>query len=159
MRSLVILWSHTLLYALGLPFSSFFLSFLLSCSLPSYSLLSHWSHECMLTLLLCAIARRYPDLFEELNKKPPSGALFYGPPGCGKTLLAKAMANECEANFISIKGPQLLSKWVGEAEGNVRGIFDKARQAAPCILFFDEVRSSSGATGNRATGSNSHRQY
>ena len=91
---------------------------------------------------------KYPDLFDELNKRPPSGALFYGPPGCGKTLLAKAMANECEANFISIKGPQLLSKWVGESEGNVREIFDKARQSSPCILFFDELDSIARSRGS-----------
>ena len=67
--------------------------------------------------------------------------LFYGPPGCGKTLLAKAIANECGANFISIKGPELLTMWFGESEANVRDLFDKARAAAPCILSFDEVRS------------------
>lgn len=82
---------------------------------------------------------KYPELFEQQGIQPPKGALFYGPPGCGKTLMAKAMANECSSNFISIKGPQLLTKWWGESEENVRGIFDKARQAAPCILFFDEL--------------------
>lgn len=73
--------------------------------------------------------------------------LFYGPPGCGKTLLAKAVANECSANFISIKGPELLSKWFGEAESNVRDIFDKARSAAPCVMFFDELDSVATARG------------
>ena len=72
---------------------------------------------------------------------PSRGALFYGPPGCGKTLLAKAIANECQANFISVKGPELLTKWFGESEANVREIFDKARQSAPCVLFFDELDS------------------
>ena len=67
--------------------------------------------------------------------------LFYGPPGCGKTLLAKAIANECQANFISIKGPELLTMWFGESEANVRDVFDKARQSAPCVLFFDELDS------------------
>jgi AAA+ superfamily predicted ATPase len=67
------------------------------------------------------------------------GVLFYGPPGCGKTLLAKAIANMCGVNFISIKGPELLTMWFGESEANVRDLFDKARAAAPCILFFDEV--------------------
>ena len=62
-------------------------------------------------------------------------------PGCGKTLLAKAIANECQANFISIKGPELLTMWFGESEANVRDIFDKARTAAPCVLFFDELDS------------------
>jgi len=72
---------------------------------------------------------------------PSKGVLFYGPPGCGKTLLAKAIANECQANFISVKGPELLTMWFGESEANVRDIFDKARQAAPCVLFFDELDS------------------
>ena len=72
---------------------------------------------------------------------PSKGVLFYGPPGCGKTLLAKAIANECQANFISVKGPELLTMWFGESEANVREIFDKARQAAPCVLFFDELDS------------------
>jgi len=73
--------------------------------------------------------------------KPSKGVLFYGPPGCGKTLLAKAVANECSANFISVKGPELLTMWFGESEGNVREVFDKARGAAPCVLFFDELDS------------------
>jgi transitional endoplasmic reticulum ATPase len=73
--------------------------------------------------------------------KPGKGVLFYGPPGCGKTLMAKAIASECSANFISIKGPELLTMWFGESEANVRDVFDKARQAAPCVLFFDELDS------------------
>merc|ERR1719154_1085663 len=72
---------------------------------------------------------------------PSRGVLFYGPPGCGKTLLAKAIANECQANFVSIKGPELLTMWFGESEANVRDVFDKARSAAPCVLFFDELDS------------------
>ncbi len=72
---------------------------------------------------------------------PPRGALMFGPPGCGKTLLAKAMANECSANFISVKGPQLLTMWFGESEANVRDVFSKARMSAPCVLFFDELDS------------------
>merc|ERR1719473_873953 len=71
--------------------------------------------------------------------QPSKGVLFYGPPGCGKTLLAKAIANECQANFISIKGPELLTMWFGESESNVRELFDKARGAAPCVLFFDQL--------------------
>ena len=74
--------------------------------------------------------------------------LFYGPPGCGKTLLAKAIANECQANFISIKGPELLTMWFGESEANVRELFDKARGAAPCVLFFDELDSIARARGS-----------
>ena len=73
--------------------------------------------------------------------QPSKGVLFYGPPGCGKTLLAKAVANECSANFISIKGPELLTMYFGESEANVRNIFDKGRAAAPCVLFFDELDS------------------
>jgi transitional endoplasmic reticulum ATPase len=79
---------------------------------------------------------------------PSKGVLFYGPPGCGKTLLAKAIANECQANFISIKGPELLTMWFGESEANVRELFDKARQAAPCVLFFDELDSIARARGS-----------
>ena len=82
---------------------------------------------------------KYPELFKHMDAKPPKGILLYGPPGTGKTLLAKAVANESEANFISVKGPELLSKWVGESERAVREIFRKARQAAPSIIFFDEI--------------------
>ncbi|KAG0060005.1 AAA ATPase cdc48, partial [Podila epicladia] len=78
---------------------------------------------------------------------PSRGVLFYGPPGCGKTLLAKAIANECQANFISIKGPELLTMWFGESEANVRDVFDKARAAAPCVMFFDELDSIAKARG------------
>jgi len=80
---------------------------------------------------------KYPEFFERLKMKPPKGVLLFGPPGTGKTLLAKAAANESEANFISVKGPELLSKWVGESERAVRETFRKAKQAAPCIIFFD----------------------
>eukprot|EP01061_Rhynchopus_euleeides_P025189 TRINITY_DN4065_c0_g2_i2.p1 TRINITY_DN4065_c0_g2~~TRINITY_DN4065_c0_g2_i2.p1 ORF type:complete len:818 (+),score=435.72 TRINITY_DN4065_c0_g2_i2:175-2454(+) len=89
----------------------------------------------------------YPWKFEKFGISPSKGVLFYGPPGCGKTLLAKAVANECQANFISIKGPELLTMWFGESEANVREIFDKARQAAPCVLFFDELDSIAKARG------------
>ena len=80
----------------------------------------------------------HPEKFEKFGMSPSKGVLFYGPPGCGKTLLAKAIANECQANFISVKGPELLTMWFGESEANVREIFDKARQSAPCV-FFDEL--------------------
>ncbi|KAK7281937.1 hypothetical protein RIF29_10331 [Crotalaria pallida] len=83
----------------------------------------------------------HPEKFEKFGMSPSKGVLFYGPPGCGKTLLAKAIANECQANFISVKGPELLTMWFGESEANVREIFDKARQSAPCVLFFDELDS------------------
>lgn len=83
----------------------------------------------------------HPEKFEKFGMSPSRGVLFYGPPGCGKTLLAKAVANECQANFISIKGPELLTMWFGESEANVRDVFAKARAAAPCVLFFDELDS------------------
>ncbi|MBS7644990.1 MAG: CDC48 family AAA ATPase [Candidatus Bathyarchaeia archaeon] len=82
-----------------------------------------------------------PDSFKRLGIRPPKGILLYGPPGCGKTLLAKAVANESDANFISIKGPEVFSKWVGESEKAIREVFRKARTAAPAIIFFDEVDS------------------
>ncbi len=100
---------------------------------------------------------RYPDLFSEGDVKPPKGLLLYGHPGTGKTLIAKAVATTSESNFISIKGPELLSKWVGESEKGVREVFRKARQAAPCIVFFDEIdsiaprRNTSSATDSHVT--------
>jgi len=89
----------------------------------------------------------HPEKFEKFGMQPSKGVLFYGPPGCGKTLLAKAIANECQANFVSIKGPELLTMWFGESENNVREVFDKARQASPCVLFFDELDSIARARG------------
>jgi len=83
-----------------------------------------------------------------MDAHPPKGILLFGPPGNGKTLLAKAVATESEANFISIKGPEFLSKWVGESEKAVREIFRKARQAAPCIIFFDELDAITPLRGN-----------
>ena len=82
---------------------------------------------------------KYQGVFAHVDATPPKGILLYGPPGTGKTLMAKATAHESEANFISIKGPELLSKWVGESEKGVREVFRKARQAAPCVIFFDEI--------------------
>ena len=90
---------------------------------------------------------KYNQIFTYSDAIPPKGILLYGPPGTGKTLMAKAAANESEANFISIKGPELLSKWVGESEKGVREIFRKARQAAPCIIFFDEMDAITPARG------------
>ena len=93
----------------------------------------------------------YPELYSHLNSKPPSGILLYGPPGTGKTLLAKALAHESEVNFISVKGPEFLSKWVGESEKAVRETFRKARAAAPCIIFFDEIDAIAGMRGRSAS--------
>jgi transitional endoplasmic reticulum ATPase len=95
----------------------------------------------------------YPALFKHLSARPPRGILLYGPPGTGKTMLAKAVATESQANFISVKGPEFLSKWVGESEKAVRETFRKAKQSAPCIVFFDEIDSIAPARGN---GGDSH---
>merc|ERR1712110_453734 len=94
----------------------------------------------------------HPEKFLKFGMTPSKGVLFYGPPGCGKTMLAKAIANECQANFISIKGPELLAMWFGESESNVRDVFDKARQAAPCVLFFDELDSVGQSRGSDTSG-------
>ncbi|CAF0828743.1 unnamed protein product [Didymodactylos carnosus] len=83
----------------------------------------------------------HSEKFSKYDVTSSRGVLFYGPPGCGKTLLAKAIANECRVNFLSVKGPELLTMWFGGTEANVRDIFNKARQAAPCILFFDDLDS------------------
>ena len=94
----------------------------------------------------------HPDKFHKFGMNPSKGVLFYGPPGCGKTLLAKAVAHECSSNFISIKGPELLTMWFGESEANVREVFDKARGASPCVLFFDELDSVGIARGGGGGG-------
>ncbi len=94
-----------------------------------------------------------PDLFKRAGIKPSKGVLLSGPPGTGKTLLAKAVATEANANFISIKGPELISKWVGESEKHIREIFKKARQVAPCIIFFDEFDSISKVRGTSLSDS------
>ena len=96
---------------------------------------------------------KYPDLFTHMDARPHKGILLYGPPGTGKTMLTKAVANKSEANFISVKGPEFLSKWVGESEKAVRETFRKARQASPCIVFFDEIDSIAPVRG---AGSDSH---
>jgi transitional endoplasmic reticulum ATPase len=91
---------------------------------------------------------KYKEVFTQAAAKPPKGILLYGPPGTGKTLIAKAVATESGVNFISVKGPELLSKWVGESEKGVREVFRKARQAAPCIIFFDEIDAITPARGS-----------
>lgn len=94
----------------------------------------------------------HPDKYMKFGMNPSRGILFYGPPGCGKTLLAKAIATECSSNFISVKGPELLTMWFGESEANVREVFDKARQSSPCVLFFDELDSIGISRGRGAGG-------
>ena len=95
---------------------------------------------------------RYPDLYTKLGHAMPKGLLMHGPSGTGKTLLAKAVATESEANFISVRGPELLSKWVGESERGIREIFRRARQAAPCVVFFDEIDSIAPTRGHTSLG-------
>lgn len=96
---------------------------------------------------------KYPDSFKRIGIKPPKGILIYGPPGTGKTLLAKAVATESEANFIQVKGPSLLSMWVGKSEEGVRKVFERAKQVAPCIVFFDEIDALASTRG-RDIGNN-----
>src|SRR6056297_3928678 len=95
----------------------------------------------------------YPEVFEELDMAAAKGVMLYGPPGTGKTLLAKAVANEAESNFISIKGPELLNKFVGESEKGIREVFSKARENAPTVVFFDEIDSIAAERGSQSTDS------
>ena len=95
----------------------------------------------------------HPKIFSRMGISPPKGILLYGPPGCGKTLLARAVATESKANFISIKGPELLSKWVGESEKAIREVFRKAKMASPCIIFFDEFDSIAPSRGRHTSDS------
>jgi len=95
----------------------------------------------------------HPKIFSRMGITPPKGILLYGPPGCGKTMLARAVATESKANFISIKGPELLSKWVGESEKAIREVFRKAKMASPCIIFFDEFDSIAPSRGRHTSDS------
>jgi transitional endoplasmic reticulum ATPase len=99
---------------------------------------------------------RFPDMYKQLGHAIPKGILLHGPSGTGKTLLAKAIATESEANFISVKGPELISKWIGESERGIREIFRRARQASPCIIFFDEVDSIAPIRGGGMEGGGGH---
>ncbi len=95
-----------------------------------------------------------PSRFKQIGLSAPAGVLLYGPPGCGKTLVARAVSNESKANFISIKGPELLNKYVGESEKAVRQLFKRAKASAPCVIFFDELDSlvpKRGSDGNHAS--------
>jgi transitional endoplasmic reticulum ATPase len=93
---------------------------------------------------------RYPELFNHAGTSPPKGVLLTGAPGTGKTLLAKAVASQSGVNFIAVKGPALLSKWVGESEKGIREVFKKAKQASPCIVFFDEIDALTPVRGASA---------
>ena len=95
---------------------------------------------------------RFPQMYRQLNHPAPKGIFLHGPSGTGKTMLAKAVATESEANFISVKGPELISKWVGESERGIREIFRKARQASPCVIFFDEIDSIAAVRGGSLLG-------
>jgi len=90
---------------------------------------------------------KYPEVYKKIGVSPSTGVLLYGPPGTGKTLLAKAVANESDANFITVRGPELISKWVGESEKGIRKVFKRARQVAPSIIFFDEIDAIAGTRG------------
>ena len=96
---------------------------------------------------------KFEKLFEHAHIKPPKGILLYGPPGSGKTLVAKALANESGVNFVSVKGPELMNKYVGESEKGIREVFKRAKAASPCIIFFDEIDSIASQRGGTADSS------
>jgi transitional endoplasmic reticulum ATPase len=94
---------------------------------------------------------RFPELFEHLGVAQPRGLILHGPPGTGKTLIAKAVAHECGANFIVVRGPEIVSKWVGESEQRLRAIFRRAREVAPCVIFFDEIDAIAPRRGRQTS--------
>jgi len=96
----------------------------------------------------------YPELFASLGVQPPRGVLLYGPPGCSKTLMAKALATESGMNFLAVRGPELLSKWLGESEKAIQTLFRRARACAPSIVFFDEIDALAGKRGDSSAGVN-----
>jgi SpoVK/Ycf46/Vps4 family AAA+-type ATPase len=89
-----------------------------------------------------------PEIFIQRGLKPPKGILFYGPPGCSKTMFARALAHESSMNFISIKGPEIFNKYVGDSEKKIREIFQSAKQISPCIVFFDEIDALAKSRGD-----------
>ena len=97
---------------------------------------------------------KYSDLFVQLHISPPKGVLLYGPPGCSKTLMAKALATESKMNFLAVRGPELLSKWLGDSEKAVQSLFKRARSSAPCIIFFDEIDALATRRGTSSSGVN-----
>lgn len=130
----------------------------IDASIPriTYDELGGLKREVLKIREMVELPMRHPELFEKIGVEAPKGILLHGPPGTGKTMIAKALAKMTESNFISIKGLELLSKWVGESEKGVREIFRKARQAAPCIIFLDEVdalvpRRGSGGSDSHVT--------
>lgn len=96
--------------------------------------------------------QKYQDAFATIGTDPPTGILMYGPPGCSKTLLARAVASEAGLNFLAVKGPEVFSKWLGESEKNVKSLFDKARANAPSVIFFDEIDSLAVTRGKDGDG-------
>uniref|UniRef100_A0AAR2KM96 vesicle-fusing ATPase n=1 Tax=Pygocentrus nattereri TaxID=42514 RepID=A0AAR2KM96_PYGNA len=139
-----------LLNSLAVTMDDFRVMLTFTSDILHWQVTQHRNHVAFSLTICVQYPVEYPDKFLKFGMTPSRGVLFYGPPGCGKTLLAKAIANECQANFVSIKGPELLTMWFGESEANVRDVFDKARQAAPCILFFDELDSIAKSRGGGA---------
>ncbi|RCN37646.1 ATPase, AAA family [Ancylostoma caninum] len=103
--------------------------------------------------------RQHKDAFERFGIDPPSGILLYGPPGCSKTLVARALASESKMNFLAVKGPELFSKWVGESEKAIRDLFARARQVAPTIVFFDEIDAVGASRGSEKSSESVNKAF